>query len=66
MRNLFKKYDTSKKGYLTQAEFKKLLTQYQINASSDDMYMILAEYDPDLKGAFCYDILIQSLIEKMF
>ena len=63
---LFKKYDPTRKGYLTHIEFKNLLNFCQINLNLDEEYAMLSEYDPELKSIFSYNLLLKSLIEKLF
>ena len=63
----FKKFDSSRKGHLNQAELKKLLSHCQLNTSSEEITMNLSElFDPDLKGVFTYDLVFKYLIEKAF
>jgi Ca2+-binding EF-hand superfamily protein len=64
LRNIFKKFDASRKGHLTSSEFKDLLKFCQLSVSLDDLYMMFSEYDPDLKGIFNYELFIRSLIDK--
>ena len=65
MKVLFKKFDTTRKGYLTPNEFKSFLGYCQLNLNSDQEYSILSEYDPDLKGTFNYNLLLRDLIENL-
>ena len=61
---IFKKFDSSRKGYLSQTELKKMLAYCQLTANTDEMVMSLSEFDPDLKGFFTYELCFQYLIEK--
>lgn len=62
---ILKKYDKSKKGYLTQKEFKSVFDSFGIKPSSDQIYMMMSEFDPNLQGIFDYERLVHSLIEKL-
>ena len=64
MRSTFKKFDQSKKGYLALSEFKQLINYCQLNVNLDEMYHMQSVYDPELKGVFCYELFIKSMIEK--
>lgn len=64
IRSTFKKFDQSKKGYLELSEFKQLINYCQLNVNLDEMYGMQSEYDPELKGVFCYESFIKSMIEK--
>ena len=64
LKNTFKKFDTCKKNFLTQQEFRDLLNSLAINTNSDDMFSVLSEFDPDLKGMFSCEIFIKSLIDS--
>jgi Ca2+-binding EF-hand superfamily protein len=63
---LFKKFDSGKKGFLSHAEFKGLLALSQINISQEEEYAIFAEYDPELRNQFNYNLVLRSLIEKLY
>ncbi|CAF0707697.1 unnamed protein product [Brachionus calyciflorus] len=65
LRILFKKHDSCKKGYLTQVEFKNLLSNFGMNPSADHMYMMLCEYDPELNGTFNYENFIHAIKDKL-
>lgn len=43
-----------------------MLKSFQIEFDSEEIYQMLAEYDPHIKGIFCYEIFIKKLIEKSF
>lgn len=64
LRTVFKKFDQQAKGFLTVQEFKELLKYCKIETNSEDSYQMLSEYDPHLKGVFCYDIFLKTLIDK--
>jgi Ca2+-binding EF-hand superfamily protein len=66
LKSTFKKLDQNTKGYLSLQEFKDMLKQFNIEIDSEEIYQMLAEYDPHIKGVFCYDIFIKKLIEKSF
>ena len=64
LKNLFKKFDSGKKGYLDQLEFRALLDSLKIDANSNDMYLISSQFDPDLKGSFRYELFLKSFIDS--
>jgi Ca2+-binding EF-hand superfamily protein len=64
IRKAFTKFDSKRKGYLVLSEFKQLLAFCNLNVNVDQMYSILSLYDPELRGAFYYELLIRDLIER--
>lgn len=65
LKNLFKKFDAAKKGYLEPLEFRALLDSLKIEANSNDMYLISSQFDPDLKGLFRYEMFLKSFIDSI-
>lgn len=65
LKTVFRKYDAAKKGYLEHGEFKKLLASLRIDVSSNDMYMIAADFDPDLRGVFDYEMFLKAIIHAV-
>jgi Ca2+-binding EF-hand superfamily protein len=66
LRKTFKKFDKTIKGYLNIQEFNDLLKYFKLadKLNSEDIYQIIAEFDPAMKGCFFYNEFMKTLIEK--
>jgi Ca2+-binding EF-hand superfamily protein len=59
----FRKFDSDKKGFLTNSELEKLFEYYKIEASDEEKYTAMSEYDKNLNGNINYLYIIRYLIE---
>jgi len=64
LKALFKKFDVSRKGHLSFDELKQALGYCQVTVDANELYLMQSEFDPELRGVFCYELCIKSLIEK--
>jgi Ca2+-binding EF-hand superfamily protein len=68
LRYTFKNFDKKQKGYLTNQEFNELLRHFKLSdkLNSEDVYQIVAEFDPNIEGCFFYNKFVKKLIEKSY
>jgi Ca2+-binding EF-hand superfamily protein len=64
LKSLFKKFDVGRKGCLSSDELKQVFSHCQVTVDANELYLMQSEFDPELKGVFCYELCIKSLIEK--
>ena len=63
LKDCFRKFDLDKKGFLTNSELEKLFEYYKIEATDEEKYTTMSEYDKHLNGNINYLYIIRYLIE---
>jgi Ca2+-binding EF-hand superfamily protein len=59
----FRKFDLERKGFLTNKELEKLFEHYKIEATDEEKYSAMSEYDMHLNGNIYYLNIVRYLIE---
>ncbi|KAB0386586.1 hypothetical protein FD755_001542 [Muntiacus reevesi] len=63
MRRTFKAYDEGGTGFLSVADFRKVLRQYSINLSEEEFFHILEYYDKTLSSKISYNDFLRAFLQ---
>ncbi|XP_057648063.1 EF-hand calcium-binding domain-containing protein 6 isoform X1 [Chionomys nivalis] len=63
MRRTFKTYDENGTGLLSVADFRKVLRQYSINLSEEELFHVLEYYDKSLSSKISYNDFLRAFLQ---
>ncbi|XP_007939988.1 EF-hand calcium-binding domain-containing protein 6 [Orycteropus afer afer] len=63
MRRTFKAYDRAGSGFLSVADFRKVLREYSINLSEEEFFHILEYYDKTLSSKISYNDFLRAFLQ---